>query len=64
MYWAYFERHKDAFSGNHRLAMTLRTLQKRSDEKKASDAQTFLDVTKTLSEGKSLHAQKTLFTGK
>jgi hypothetical protein len=44
--------------------MTLRTLQKRSDEKKANDLQTFLHVTKTLSEGKSLHAQKTLFSNK
>ena len=64
MYWAYFERHKDEFSGNHRLAMTLRTLQKRSEEKKANDVQAFLNVTNTLSEGKSLHAQKTLFSSK
>ena len=48
MYWAYFERHKDEFSGNHRLAMTLRTLAKRSDEKKHHDRETFEHVTRLL----------------
>ena len=54
LYWAYFERHKDAFAGNHRLAMTLRTLSKRSEEKKKLDRETFENVTRTLSQGKSL----------
>jgi len=60
MYWAYFERHKDAFAGNHRLAMTLRTLAKRSDEKKQIDQETFEHVTRTLGEGKSLASQTKL----
>ena len=60
LYWAYFERHKDAFAGNHRLAMTLRTLSKRSEEKKKLDRETFENVTHTLSQGKSLASQTRL----
>ena len=60
MYWAYFERHKDAFAGNHRLAMTLRTLAKRSDEKKQQDRETFEHVIRILGEGKSLATQTKL----
>ncbi len=61
MYWAYFERHKASFKGNHRLAMTLRTLEKRDPEKKRNDAETFAWVSTTLSEGKSLQQQTRLF---
>ena len=60
MYWAYFERHKDAFAGNHRLAMTLRTLAKRSEEKKQHDRDSFEHVTRILGEGKSLASQTKL----
>lgn len=60
MYWAYFERHKAAFSGNHRLAMTLRTLAKRSEEKKQHDRESFEYVVRTLGEGKSLASQTKL----
>jgi deoxyribodipyrimidine photolyase-related protein len=57
MYWAYFERHKASFKGNHRLAMTLRTLEKRDPEKKRKDAETFAWVSTTLADGQSLHEQ-------
>ena len=60
MYWAYFERHKDAFAGNHRLAMTLRTLAKRPEEKKQIDRDTFNHVTSILGQGKSLASQMKL----
>ena len=60
MYWAYFERHKGAFAGNHRLAMTLRTLEKRSEEKKQIDRATFDHVTRTLGQGQSLASQTKL----
>ena len=57
MHWAYFERHKASFKGNHRLAMTLRTLEKRDPEKKRKDAETFAWVSTTLADGQSLHEQ-------
>ena len=62
MYWAYFERHQSQFEGNHRLAMTLRTLQKRSEEKKIADMETFERVMNTLGQGKSLHSQTKLWS--
>jgi len=61
MYWAYFERHKTSFQGNHRLAMTLRTLEKRAPEKKLQDVETFQWVMNTLAEGASLDSQTTLW---
>jgi len=61
MYWAYFERHKTSFQGNHRLAMTLRTLEKRAPEKKLQDADTFQWVMNTLAEGVSLDPQTSLW---
>ncbi len=61
MYWAYFERHKTSFQGNHRLAMTLRTLEKRAPEKKLRDAETFQWVMNTLAQGVSLDPQTSLW---
>ena len=61
MYWAYFERHKTSFQGNHRLAMTLRTLEKRAPEKKIQDAETFQWVMNTLAEGVSLDPETSLW---
>ena len=51
LYWQYFERHKDEFSGNHRLAMTLKTLERRSKEQKDNDKHMFNQIHTRLSQG-------------
>lgn len=51
LYWAYLERHGEAFAGNIRMAMPLRTLAKRSHEQKKSDAETYEWVQSTLQRG-------------
>ncbi len=54
LYWAYLERHGEAFEGNVRMAMPLRTLAKRSAEQKKADAKTFKQVLSTLQRGEML----------
>jgi deoxyribodipyrimidine photolyase-related protein len=51
LYWQFFERHKDEFTGNHRLAMTLKTLERRSQEQKDKDLRIFNEVQSRLSQG-------------
>ena len=41
LYWAFLERHKKAFQGNHRMSMAMRNLNRRSDEKKKQDEAVF-----------------------
>ena len=55
LYWAFLERHGDAFEGNVRMAMPLRTLSRRSEDQKAADAEAFEWVSSTLSRGEVLH---------
>ncbi|MEC8540500.1 MAG: cryptochrome/photolyase family protein [Candidatus Thermoplasmatota archaeon] len=52
LYWAFLERHKDSFNGNIRMAMPLRSLAKRSDEKKAEDVLAYQDILAALSDGR------------
>ena len=52
LYWAFLERHKESFEGNIRMAMPLRNLAKRSDEKKAQDVMAYNDILSALSEGR------------
>ena len=54
LYWAFLERHKSKFKSNFRLSMILRTLDKRSPEKKAQDAFTFDQVRLKLLSGQSM----------
>jgi len=54
LYWNYFERHKEHFAKNHRLAMTLRTLERRSPEQKELDARVFKATQETLRAGQAL----------
>lgn len=54
LYWAYLERHKEKFGGIFRLNMPLRTLSKRSPEKKRQDKQIFEWISDSLANGKAL----------
>ena len=51
LYWAFLERHKDSFEGNIRMAMPLRSLAKRSDDKKRADVEAFQDINEALANG-------------
>jgi deoxyribodipyrimidine photolyase-related protein len=55
LYWAYLDRHRDRLSGNLRLSMPLRSLEKRSPEDRANDQRIYEIVSQTLGEGKELH---------
>ena len=51
LYWAFLERHKDSFEGNIRMAMPLRSLAKRSADKKNADIEAYQDIFRALSNG-------------
>ena len=51
LYWAFLERHKDSFEGNIRMAMPLRSLAKRSADKKNADIEAYQDIVRALSNG-------------
>ena len=52
LYWAFLERHKDSFEGNIRMAMPLRNLARRSEEKKLTDLNAYENILQALSSGK------------
>jgi deoxyribodipyrimidine photolyase-related protein len=52
LYWAYLERHRSHFEGNFRMSMPLRTLSKRSHDKKFEDQRVFESVYSSLRAGK------------
>ncbi|MEL0331780.1 MAG: cryptochrome/photolyase family protein [Candidatus Poseidoniales archaeon] len=54
LYWAYLNRHADAFSGNHRMAIAMKNVARRADEEKALDAATFEHVRATLAAGQEV----------
>lgn len=54
LYWAYLNRHRDAFSKNHRMSMAMRNAAKRSEEVQAEDAAVFSTVQAALMNGESL----------
>jgi deoxyribodipyrimidine photolyase-related protein len=54
LYWAFLERHKDVLEGNGRLMMPMRSLAKRTDEHKQTDARTFAFVRGALLRGEKL----------
>ena len=51
LYWAFLARHGDALEGNQRIAMPLRSLAKRAEEKRAEDARIFDAVSRALEAG-------------
>ncbi len=58
LYWAYLERHQEALQGNVRLAMPLRSLAKRTPEKKKEDNEIFKNTLFVLGQGRSLAPQQ------
>ena len=54
LYWAYLNRHSEAFTGNHRMAIALKNVARRADEEKVLDAATFVHVRDTLLAGKEV----------
>jgi deoxyribodipyrimidine photolyase-related protein len=54
LYWAFLARNGPALATNHRLAVPLAALSKRSTEHRARDTATFEVVSKTLAEGRVL----------
>lgn len=51
LYWAFFERHKDALDGNQRVAMPLRSLAKRDAAKKVEDRRVYERLLAALARG-------------
>ena len=54
LYWAFLDRHHDRLEGNHRLAMPLRTLERRGEERREDDRRTFEIVRARLRAGEEL----------
>ena len=54
LYWAFLARHADALEGNQRIAMPLRSLAKRAENKRAEDARIFDAVSRALEAGEEL----------
>lgn len=54
LYWAFLARHAGELEGNQRIAMPLRSLAKRSDEKREVDARIFEHVSDVLGRGSKL----------
>ncbi len=55
LYWAFLARHEHELASNHRLAVALAALRKRSAGHRARDAATFESVSEALAEGRALH---------
>ena len=54
LYWAYLNRHGASFSGNHRMAIAMKNVERRAEEEKALDHATFEHVLTTLNNGEEL----------
>lgn len=54
LYWAYLDRHRDTFHGNHRLRLPLASLDKRDRARRARDAAVFEAVRGALRAGERL----------
>ena len=54
LYWAYLDNHQERFKDNFRMKMVLRSLDKRSDDKKATDRAVFTWMVETLAKGEVL----------
>ena len=54
LYWAYLDNHRERFKDNFRMKMVLRSLDKRADEKKATDRAVFTWMVETLAKGEGL----------
>ncbi|MEO0650117.1 MAG: deoxyribodipyrimidine photolyase, partial [Planctomycetota bacterium] len=54
LYWAFLERNAERLEGNVRIAMPLRSLQKRSDAKRETDRKVYEYVKRRLAAGERL----------
>ena len=54
MYWAYLARHREALRDNIRVAMPLRSLDKRAEARRQADARVFTAVSEALRDGRVL----------
>jgi len=54
LYWAFLQRHEPKLKGNPRMMMPMRSLAKRSEEQKASDARIFATTVQLLVAGEPL----------
>ena len=54
LYWAYLNRHGDSFSGNHRMAIAMKNVERRAEDEKALDHATFEHVLATLKRAEEL----------
>ena len=54
LYWAYLERHSSSFVGNHRMAIAMKNVERRSDEQKTEDAAVFEHVRDALLSGREV----------
>jgi deoxyribodipyrimidine photolyase-related protein len=57
LYWAFLDRHSPSFDGNHRMAMAMKNIAKRSQEEKERDQATFEHVRTMLTSGKTLRPE-------
>ena len=56
LYWAHLDRNSAALAGNHRMAVPLAAVRKRTSDQRAAAAATFSAVTATLQRGEALAA--------
>jgi len=54
LYWAYLNRHKASFTGNHRMAIAMKNVERRAVEEKQLDEATFEHVRDQLLSGREL----------
>ena len=54
LYWAWLDRHRDVVAANPRVAMPLRTLEKRGAARRRRDAEIFESTSRRLREGEAL----------
>ncbi len=58
LYWAYLDKHRERFKDNFRMKMVLRSLDKRSDQRKSVDRATFEWMIETMAKGEVLTVQE------
>ncbi|MHA7836540.1 MAG: cryptochrome/photolyase family protein, partial [bacterium] len=58
LYWDFLARHEKALEGNPRMAMPLRSLARRSEERRKRDRATRLWAQRTLAEGRRLSPEE------
>ena len=54
LYWAFLDRNRAALEGNHRMAMPLRSLARRTEEQRAADRVVFESTRAALARGEAL----------